>query len=118
MRRTSLWIVIALLGFALAASSEDARKPTANASTDPILISQKGKVFQPEVLTVKKGGSVVFRNDDPVTHNVFSRTEGSQFNLKMQKPGQEDVVKFEEAGEVTVRCAIHPTMKLTIHVEE
>jgi plastocyanin len=91
-------------------------RPTAD--TQAIVISQKDKVFHPDLLLVKKGDSVLFRNDDPVTHNVFSRTKGSLFNLKMQQPGQEDVVTLQEPGEVTVRCAIHPSMKLTIQVEE
>jgi len=86
------------------------------AASDEIVVSQKDKVFHPETLRVKKGDVVVFRNDDPVTHNVFSRTKGSAFNLKMQKPGQEDRVTFDQPGEVTVRCAIHPSMKLSIEV--
>lgn len=116
MRLIPVSIVALALGVGLAAASEPEAKPPAKG--EPILISQKGKVFHPEDLTVKKGESVLFRNDDPVTHNVFSRTEGSQFNLKMQKPGQEDVVTLSEPGDVIVRCAIHPTMKLTIHVTE
>ena len=115
VRPSSVLLFTALAAVALAgavASSEETP-----AKGDLIVISQKNKVFEPVELTVQKGESVVFRNDDPVTHNVFSRTEGSQFNLKMQKPGQEDVVTFDEPGDVTVRCAIHPTMKLTVHVE-
>ena len=107
------------LGAGLPAASESADPVPAKAAPDaPIVISQKDKVFHPETLSVRQGDRVVFRNDDPVIHNVFSRTEGSQFNLKMQQPGQEDTVAFDEPGEVTVRCAIHPSMKLTIQVEE
>ena len=127
MRWLSCLVVIVAVAVGLSAASESptdgsespsalVSKPTAD--TKAIVISQKDKVFHPDLLVVKTGESVMFRNDDPVTHNVFSRTEGSQFNLKMQKPGQEDVVTFDEAGDVTVRCAIHPTMKLTIHVTE
>jgi len=120
MRYLAGTIAALVATFALAAASEPPPAPAKAAAetSEKVVISQKGKVFDRAELKVKRGESVVFRNDDPVTHNVFSRTKGNQFNLKMQKPGQEDVVTFEEPGEVTVRCAIHPTMKLTVHVEE
>jgi plastocyanin len=35
-------------------------------------ISQKGKVFSETELTVKKGDSLLFVNDDTVNHNVPS----------------------------------------------
>jgi len=118
MKRLETMVIVTAAALAgalvIAGSPRDARAEEP-ATT---VISQKGKVFAPTEITVAKGQSVTFRNDDPITHNVFSRTKGSQFNLKMQKPGQEDVVTFEEPGDVVVRCAIHPTMKLTVHVED
>jgi plastocyanin len=125
MRWLSSLLAIVAVAIGLSAASESSKeasdaalvsKPTAD--TKAIVVSQKEKVFHPDLLVVKQGESVMFRNDDPVTHNVFSRTKGSLFNLKMQQPGQEDVVTFQQPGEVTVRCAIHPSMKLTIQVEE
>jgi plastocyanin len=125
MRWFSCFLAVAGLAIGLSAASESLQsesgsavvtKPTAD--TQAIVISQKDKVFHPDLLVVKQGESVMFRNDDPVTHNVFSRTKGSLFNLKMQQPGQADVVTLQQPGEVTVRCAIHPSMKLTIQVEE
>lgn len=81
-------------------------------------VSQKGKVFAPTELRVKAGDKIVFRNDDDVTHNVFSRTEGSEFNVKLQEPGSDSPVVMEKPGVVDVRCAIHPAMKLRVVVEE
>ena len=81
-------------------------------------VSQKNKTFAPGELSVKTGDEIVFVNDDDITHNVFSRTVGSKFNLKLQKPGEDKSVVLEQAGEVVVRCAIHPNMKMTIKVEE
>jgi len=113
----SRFLALAITVFALGLDSAADPSASTALSVERPVISQKGKLFDPVELTVPQRGEVLFRNDDPVTHNVFSRTEGSQFNLKMQKPGQEDIVKFELPGDVIVRCAIHPTMKLTIHVE-
>ncbi len=80
-------------------------------------VSQKNKEFSQAELTVKPGDKVVFSNDDEVTHNVFSNSPCCKFNLKTQAPGDKSSVTFEKEGDVEVRCAIHPKMKLTVHVK-
>jgi len=80
-------------------------------------IGQKNKEFSQAEITVKPGDAVVFANDDEVTHNVFSNSPCCKFNLKTQAPGDKSSVTFEKEGTVEVRCAIHPKMKLTIHVK-
>lgn len=80
-------------------------------------VSQRTKVFDPREITVKAGDTVTFLNDDDVSHNVFSRSEGARFNLKFQRPGEDKSQVFETPGTAVVRCAIHPKMKLTVHVE-
>ena len=88
------------------------------AFAEEVIVGQKDKVFSVQTITVKKGDSIVFVNDDSVSHNVFSRSEGNKFNLKMQKPGERKSVVFEAAGTASVRCAIHPSMQLEVVVEE
>ena len=43
-------------------------------------VSQKGAQFDPVEVSVRVGDRVVFHNDDDVTHNVFSKTTGAEFN--------------------------------------
>ena len=80
------------------------------------LVSQKNKSFSTTSISVKPGEKVVFKNDDSVPHNVFSGSQGFAFNLKSQTPGTESSISFDKAGTVEVRCAFHPTMKLTVTV--
>ena len=82
------------------------------------VVTQKGMAFAPETMTVKVGDTVVFKNDDKLTHNVYSRSPGNEFNLKSVKPGDSAEWAFSSPGEVAVRCAIHPKMKMTIKVEK
>lgn len=82
------------------------------------VITQKGKAFSASELTVKVGEVVAFKNDDDVAHNVFSVSKVQPFNLKMQQPGTENQVSFTSEGTIEVRCAIHPQMKLTVHVSK
>ena len=80
------------------------------------IITQKGKVFSQAAVTIRSGDSLVFKNEDKIIHNLFSRSDTSTFNL-MQRPGEATPVAFEAAGKVEVRCVFHPKMKLVVTVE-
>jgi plastocyanin len=81
-------------------------------------ITQKGKVFSETELTIKKGDTLIFVNDDSITHNIFSTSSGNTFNIGAQAPGISTPVKFANAGEVSVLCAIHPRMQMAVKVVE
>lgn len=80
-------------------------------------ITQAGKVFTPNKVTISAGQKIKIINDDEVVHNAYCRDPSKTFNLGGQKPGSYDVVEFSDTGEYTIRCAIHPKMKLSIVVE-
>jgi plastocyanin len=82
------------------------------------VISQRGKVFSQSEITIQLGDTIVFKNDDDIAHNVFSKTEGLKFNLKIQSPGDRGTVLLTTEGTAAVRCAFHPTMKLTVTVKK
>ncbi|CAN7529266.1 plastocyanin/azurin family copper-binding protein [Bosea sp. LjRoot90] len=90
--------------------------PSLAAATE-FRVTQKGQQFNPRTLTIKAGDEVVFVNDDAGTHNVFSESATNSFDLKAQRPGASTRVAFPKAGRVDVRCAIHPSMRMTIDVE-
>jgi plastocyanin len=90
----------------------------APAAADEIDVSQKNKVFAPGEIQIKVGDTIVFHNDDEITHNIFSRSENAEFNLKMQPPGEDLKYTFDKPGTAMVRCAIHPKMKLVVQVVE
>lgn len=81
------------------------------------VIYQKEKQFNMKTLTVKVGEPVVFVNDDPIVHNVFSPTTNHSFNLMAQTPNSASLVIFKTPGTAKVFCAIHPKMALTITIE-
>ncbi len=81
-------------------------------------ITQKGRLFSSESITIKKGESVTFANDDTVPHNIVSASKGNEFNLGSQPPGAATDVTFKESGEAQVICAIHPRMKMTVKITD
>jgi len=80
------------------------------------MVHQQGRMFSAESLSVKKGDALTFLNDDTVPHNIMSTSPGNEFNLGSQAPGSSTDVKFNEVGDVTVICAIHPRMKMMVKV--
>jgi plastocyanin len=106
MRNLALFTLVILTGL------------TAGALAANQVIHQQGRMFSSESITVKKGESVTFLNDDNVPHNIISTSKGNEFNVGSQAPGSSTDVTFKEAGDVQVICAIHPRMKMTVKVAE
>ena len=91
---------------------------SAGAVAANLTITQKGRLFSSESITIKKGESVTFANDDTVPHNIVSASKGNEFNLGSQPPGAATDVTFKETGEAQVICAIHPRMKMTVKITD
>jgi plastocyanin len=81
-------------------------------------ISQKGKVFSPPNVTIKKGDTLVFSNDDNVAHNIYSVSANNEFNLGSQAPGNSTPITFDKSGDIDIVCAIHPVMKMKVKVTD
>ncbi len=82
------------------------------------VVVQKGKAFHPDHIKAKVGDRIIFKNDDGFAHNAFSDSEVAEFDIGMQKPGQDVAITLKKPGKVEVECAIHPNMHLTIEVEK
>ena len=75
---------------------------SAGALAANLTISQKGRAFSSETVTLKKGGTLTFMNDDSIPHNIMSTSGGNEFNLGSQPPGASTDVTLQyllrEAG--------------------
>jgi len=106
MRKLTALIVVILTGLSVGALAAN------------LTITQKGRVFSSESITIKKGDTLTFANNDSVPHNIISTSKGNEFNLGSQRPGASTDVTFNEAGEAQVICAIHPRMRMTVTVTD
>lgn len=97
--------VIFLTGF------QEAPAPDAT----PQLI-QRNKSFSERVLAITQGAVVEFPNQDPIHHNVWSRSSARPFDLGLYKAPETKPLTFPQPGIVTVFCNIHPQMIATILV--
>lgn len=80
-------------------------------------VDQHNLSFDKTDMTVNKGDIVMFSNSDNTSHNILINGEGISINGGLQQPGQSFSAPFIKSGTFQVSCAIHPKMKLTVHVQ-
>jgi len=81
-------------------------------------ISQKGRQFHPGEVTIKRGDTLQIVNDDgDLLHHAYIDADNFKFDSGDQEPGSKTDITFSAAGDFDVLCAIHPKMKLTVHVK-
>jgi len=79
---------------------------------EPVVISQKGCLYQPRVLAVQANQPFEVVNDDPTSHNIHPTPANNREWNKAELPGArvEEAFAREEIA-IPVRCNIHPWMR-------
>ena len=80
------------------------------------IMDQAGLMFGPELLLVRTGYPVEFRNSDDTLHNVrvsHEETRTSAFNVAIPT-GEAYTYTFERDGFYRVGCDIHPAMAASV----
>ena len=83
-------------------------------------VDMKNIQFTPKTVTVKKGTTVEWTNNDSVNHDVTKSTgPGPNFSSGSGNLGAGDTYKvtFKTAGTVQYQCTVHPGMTGTIVVK-
>ena len=74
-----------------------------------------GFTFKPDVVTVKAGATIVWRNTDPVPHTATSKEAGLDSGAIPAGGTYRFVAKRK--GRFTYICTFHPVMRGTLVVE-
>ena len=78
---------------------------------EPATLGQRNERFEPKLLPVVAGQTVLFPNFDRLYHNVFSVSPVKPFDLgQYRSTDPPRSVVFESPGLVPVYCNIHPHM--------
>ena len=89
---------------------------TAPLPAGPAIMDQISKAFVPEVLIVRVGQRVEFRNSEDQDHNVavIRTPAGTQIFDTSTPSFQKYEHTFDRAGRYEVSCDVHPGMRATI----
>ena len=92
--------------------SEGLGERTFEAPAEPVVIDQKGCMYQPHVLAVRANQKLELVNDDPTSHNIHPQPANNREWNKAEPPGS----KLEEASAreeiaIPVKCNVHPWMR-------
>lgn len=96
------------------------RDGAADASHVPgrAVIDQQHETFLPLVVVVRKGGEVVFTNNDTTMHQVYSFSPIKQFQFEIDRGQVSGPVTFDRPGTAAIGCNIHDNMVAYVFVAD
>jgi plastocyanin len=103
-------VVSAALALMSAAMGLAAEQPKAKTHT----VTIEGMRFQPEVLTVASGDTIVWVNKDPVPHSATA--DAGSFDSERIEAGASWQYTIRNRGEFAYFCTFHPAMKARLKV--
>ena len=120
-----LGVVLSLSLLMACSAGQGARGGTASATSSSEVII-KDLQFRPETVTVKKGGTVTWKNEDTTAHTSTSDDFNSDtptssppgsWNSPVIDRGRSWSRRFDESGKFPYSCSIHPYIKGTVVVQ-
>jgi plastocyanin len=91
--------------------SEGLGDRTFDAPTQPVVVEQKGCLYQPHVLAVRANQPLHVVNDDPTLHNIHPTPANNREWNKAEQPGASvDEAFAREEIAIPVKCNVHPWM--------
>jgi plastocyanin len=82
------------------------------------LIDQRHETFLPLVTLVRKGGRVIFTNNDTTMHQVYSFSPIKQFAFEIDQGQRSQPVVFDRPGVAAIGCNIHDHMITYVYVAQ
>ena len=110
MRAKSSRTIVASLALVAAALVAAGDGHAADAS-----VTIDGFAFKPDVVTVRAGATIVWRNTDPVPHTATAKDAGLDSDEIPANGSYRFVAR--KKGRFTYICTLHPVMRGTLIVE-
>lgn len=118
MKRTYARIGLSLAALLFVAAGCYSKTTTSSTTTGAgNAVSIANLSFSPTSLTVKKGTSVIWTNNDSATHTVTRDGADGPSSGSIEN-SQTYSFTFSQTGTFTYHCSIHPSMSGTVTVTE
>jgi plastocyanin len=82
------------------------------------IVDQRHETFLPLVTLIRKGGHVIFTNNDTTMHQVYSFSPIKQFEFEMDEGRRSAPVVFDKPGVASIGCNIHDHMITYVYVAD
>lgn len=105
----TLLVTFGLILCTMVVFAVDQRKPKTHT------VAIEGMRFQPEMLTVERGDTIVWVNKDLVPHTATSKA--GNFDSKLIEADKSWNYTVRTKGDFAHICTFHPTMKAMLRVE-
>lgn len=73
-------------------------------------VNQKDKAFVPYISVMQQGNKVNFKNNDDITHHIYSPVGENKFSFKIKASEEKVIETIAETGEIAMGCNIHDWM--------
>lgn len=97
-------------------TSADETTPAVEEESAATTVTIKDFAYSPTTLTIKKGTTVTWTNQDSTAHTVTSDS-GGELDSDTLDQGESFLHTFNTVGTFDYHCAPHPQMKATVIVE-
>jgi plastocyanin len=97
---------------------ENGTAPSPTNIPNEATIDQRNQMFVPLAVTIRKGGHVVFANNDATMHQVYSFSPIKQFEYEIRQGEKSPPVVFDRPGVAAIGCNIHDNMVAFVYVAD
>ena len=101
----------------VALTAQSGAMPPSHLSMEAI-VDQRHETFIPLVTLIRKGGHVIFTNNDTTMHQVYSFSPIKQFEFEMDEGHRSAPVVFDKPGVASIGCNIHDHMITYVYVAD
>lgn len=97
---------------------DDLGKYSFDRPATPVVLDQRGCMYDPHIICLMAGQKLEVRNDDQTTHNIHPMPKDNREWNKSQAPGADPIEDTFARAELSipVKCNIHPWMKSYVFV--
>jgi plastocyanin len=92
--------------------------PMSSHVAETATIDQRHEMFLPLAVVVRKGGRVIFTNNDVTKHQVYSFSLIKQFQFVVAQGETSSPVEFDQPGIAAIGCNIHDQMIAYVYVSD
>jgi plastocyanin len=108
-------LIITVVCLLILRTAPEAQAVSESAGDSEVMVSIEGSAFSPEVVTVKAGTVVVWKNKDAAPHTITA--DNGSFDSGTLSQGAEFRKKFDTPGIFRYSCDVHAYMSGRVEVK-